>query len=244
MVSTLTARLSAATLERLDVYARYSLSCPPERARSGGVTVLATRERAFPVWHGYTMPIVGLSFAEGAVVSARPDLVGRLRTEMGSDVRLPRLDAAAERRLLRAIQRSLPNAFTLGGDLRAVDDGAFRPTETIDRAELIDRADPAALHLRPRFDGELFGVRGPRERVVSWAALKLKTSDVWEIAVATDSDYRGRGYARDVVAAATRYTLNQGRIPIYVHDRDNTTSGFVSRSLGYQLYAGIALGEY
>jgi GNAT superfamily N-acetyltransferase len=244
MVSTLAARLSPATLARLDVYARSCLGCPPERARRGGVTVLPTRERAYPVWHGYTLPIVGLSFAEGAVVSARPDLADRLRTELGSDVRLPRLDAAAERRLLRAIQRALPNAVTLCGDLRAADAGTFRTTDTADRARLVDRADPAALHLRSRFDGELFGVRGPHGKVVSWAALKLKTADVWELAVATDADYRGRGYARDVVAAATRFTLDQGRIPIYVHDRDNTTSAFVSRSLGYQLYAGIALGEY
>jgi RimJ/RimL family protein N-acetyltransferase len=243
MVSTTLARLDHATIDRLDAYARDALGCPPELAHAGGITLRSDRARAHPVWHGYVLPIVGLMFAEGAVISVRPDLHDQLRGQMGSDVRLARLDAAAERRLLRALQRTLASAFTLGGDLRAVDVNHFQRSPH-DRAELIPRPDPAAMHLRPRFDGEVFGVRGPRERVVSWAALKLKTPDVWEIAVATEPDYRGRGYARDVVSAATRYTLEQGRVPIYVHDRDNTTSAFVSRALGYQLYAGIVFGEY
>jgi hypothetical protein len=243
MTSTTAARLDRATLDRLDTYARDALGCPPEMGHAGGVTLLPDRARARPIWHGYVMPMVALSFAEGAVISIRPDLLDQLRTHMGSDVRLARVDTAAERRLLRAVQRTLANAFTLGGDLRAVDEHHFQPTAS-NHAELIPRPDPAALHLRSRFDGEVFGVRGPRGRVVSWAALKLKTPDVWEIAVATESDYRGRGYARDVVSAATRYTLEQGRIPIYVHDRDNTTSAFVSRTLGYLVYAGIVFGEY
>ena len=114
----------------------------------------------------------------------------------------------------------------------------------MERAELLGEDDTAALHLRTRFDGAIFGVRGPRGRLVSWAALKLKSDDVWELAVATEADYRGRGYARDVVAAATHYTLEQGRLPIYIHDRDNGTSAYVARAVGYQLYSEIVLCEY
>jgi predicted GNAT family acetyltransferase len=98
--------------------------------------------------------------------------------------------------------------------------------------------------LRTRFDGAIFGIRGPRGRLLSWAALKLKSDRVWEIAVATEADYRGRGYARDVVSAATRYALEQGRTPIYIHDRDNGSSAFVARATGFQLYAEIVLSEY
>ena len=104
--------------------------------------------------------------------------------------------------------------------------------------------DPAALHLRTRFDGAIFGIRGPRGRLVSWAALKLKSERIWEVAVATEADYRGRGYARDVVSAAARFTLEQGRLPTYIHDRDNSTSAFVARAVGFQLYAEIVLSEY
>ena len=112
------------------------------------------------------------------------------------------------------------------------------------RAEHIAEEDPGALHLRTRFDGAIFGVRGPHGRLISWAALKLKSQRVWEIAVATEADYRGRGYARDVVSAAARFTLDQGRLPIYIHDRDNGTSAFVARAAGFQLYAEIVLSEY
>ena len=87
-------------------------------------------------------------------------------------------------------------------------------------------------------------MRGPRGRLLSWAAIKLKSDHVWEIAVATEADYRGRGYARDVVSAATRFALDNGRIAIYIHDRDNTTSAYVARAIGYQLYAEIVFAEY
>lgn len=109
---------------------------------------------------------------------------------------------------------------------------------------MIGRDDPAALHLRHRFDGEIFGVRGPRGRLVSWAALKLKAGDVWEVAVETAPDFRRRGYARDVVSAAARYTLECGRLCLYVHDHDNRASAFVARTLGFQVYAEVVLAEY
>ena len=236
--------LSRAATDTLDAYAARTLACPPEIARSGGVQVLPVRERELPSWHGFTLPVVGLAFDAGAVVTCRPNLLEPLLAQMGSDQHLPRLDAAALRRLQRSIRRILPSAFTLAGDMRSTDAELFMPSPSMDRAELIPRDDPAALHLRSRFDGEVFGVRGPRERVISWAALKLKSDTVWELAVATDADYRGRGFARDVVSAATRFVLESGRIPLYVHDRDNSTSAFVARAVGYQIYAEIVLGEY
>jgi hypothetical protein len=237
-------RLSRASMAALDEYAETVLACSPEPARAGGVHLVGARLRALPGWHGYTLPVVGLSFAYGAILAARPDLVERLRREMGSDVNLARLDRPALRRVLRAIQRVVPHAFTLAGDFRAADAGRFTPTPTQNRAEHLPSHDPAVLQLRSRFDGDVFGVRGPHGRVVSWAALKLKSPSVWEIAVATEADYRGRGFARDVVAAATRYTLDQGRVPIYIHDLENSTSAFVARSLGYQVYAEIVLAEF
>src|SRR5262245_1141561 len=160
------------------------------------------------------MPIVGLSFAPGAVIACRPDLVDKLRSQLGSDAHQPYLDGPAFRRLWRAVARCAPNAFTLAGDLRAASASTLAPTPTMHRAELLADEDTAALHLRTRFDGAIFGVRGPRGRLVSWAAIKLKSNSVWELAVATEADYRGRGYARDVVAAAAGYTLDHGRLPI------------------------------
>jgi GNAT superfamily N-acetyltransferase len=237
-------RLPAAALQVLDEYAERVLACSPAVARRGGVHIISESRRGLPAWHGYTLPIVGLSFAPGAVIACRPDLVGRLSAELGSDVHQPYLDGPAFRRLWRAVARCTENAFTLAGDLRAVSAATFVPPHSMARAELMAAEDTAALHLRTRFDGAIFGVRGPHGRLVSWAATKLKSDSVWELAVATEPDYRGRGYARDVVAAAAQYTLEQGRLPIYIHDRDNGTSAFVARAVGFQLYCEIVLCEY
>jgi len=237
-------RLKGAALRTLDAYADDVLACPPAVARRGGVHVLAAARRALPAWHGYTMPIVALSFAPGAVVACRTDLADQLLGQLGSDSHQPYLDGPAFRRLWRAIQHCMPNAFTLAGDFRAADAATFSPSPTVDRAEQIAEDDPAALHLRTRFDGAIFGVRGPHGRLVSWAALKLKSDLVWELAVATEADYRGRGYARDVVSAAAGFTLDHNRLPIYIHDRDNSASAFVARAVGFQLYAEIVLSEY
>jgi GNAT superfamily N-acetyltransferase len=237
-------RLPAAAVRTLDTYAETVLACPPALARRGGVHIVSTAQRGLPAWHGFTLPIVGLSFAPGAVIACRPDLVDRLRAELGSDAHQTYLDGPAFRRLWRAIQRCAPNAFTLAGDFRAADGATFSPSSSMQRAEHIAEDDPSALHLRTRFDGAIFGIRGPRGRLLSWAALKLKSDSIWEIAVATEADYRGKGYARDVVSAAAGFTLDQGRLPTYIHDRDNGSSGFVARAVGFQLYAEIVLSEY
>lgn len=236
--------LAPASLERLSRYTADLLGCTPGPAHIRGVHVWASRLRTLPGWLGYVFPVIAIAHDAGAVVAARPGLVQELRMAMGSDL-LPRtLDAPARRRLHRHVRRLLPNAFTLCGDVRAVDAEAFQPSATAQRAEPIPVEDPAAASIRSRFDGAVFGVRGPRGTLVAWAALKLKSADVWEVAVATEADYRGRGYGRDAVSAATRYALEQGRLCLYVHDEENRSSAFVARSLGYRFYAGTVLAEY
>ena len=98
--------------------------------------------------------------------------------------------------------------------------------------------------VRRRFDGEIFVVSGTRGEIASWAAIKLKSPEVWEIAVVTEAAYRGRGYAKDVVSAATQFILGQGRLALYVHDRTNHASAKVCRSLGYVEYAEEFFCEY
>lgn len=231
------------TVAEVDAYAREVLGCDPALARGGGVHLVPSPSRALPGWRGHVLPVVALAFTEGVVIAARPDLVGPLTRELGSSLRAAALDQVGMRRVLRAVRRLTPHAFTLGGDFRIAYASAFRPTATMHRAELIPLEDPSGLALRHRFDGPVFGVRGPRG-LVSWAALKLKSATVWEVGVATEPDYQGRGYARDVVAAATRYTLEQGRVPAYIHDHENRTSAFIARAVGFRPYAEIVLAEY
>src|SRR5437879_12764563 len=96
-------RLPAAAVRAVDEYAETVLACPPALARRGGVNLLAESRRGLPTWHGYTMPIVGLSFAAGAVIACRPDLTEQLQAELGSDLHQPPLDDAGVRRLWAAV---------------------------------------------------------------------------------------------------------------------------------------------
>ncbi|MBI2755193.1 MAG: GNAT family N-acetyltransferase [Chloroflexi bacterium] len=200
--------------------------------------------RGLPVWGGYVLPVVGLSFAEGATIGVKPEIRDAFVAALGSTARLPSLDRPALLRVLRVARQHAPHAFTLAGDVLAADATSLREPVTVARAELITADDPAALTLRHRFDGAVFGVRGPRGPLISWAALKCKSDTVWEVAVATEPEYRGRGYARDVVAAAARYTIENGKVCLYVHDHDNRSSAFVARALGFTRYAEIVLAEY
>src|SRR6202023_3315863 len=96
-------RLPASAVRTLDAYAEQGLACPPSVARRGGIHLQPTARRGLPAWHGYTLPIVGLSFAPGAVVACRPDLADQLRAQLGSDSHQQYLDGPAFRRLWRAI---------------------------------------------------------------------------------------------------------------------------------------------
>ena len=60
----------------------------------------------------------------------------------------------------------------------------------------------------------------------------------------TEAAYRGRRYAKEVVAAATRHILEAGRLALYVHDRANHASARVCRALGYVEYAEEYFCEY
>ena len=48
-------------MRTLDRFADSVYLCPPDQARRGGVHLLSAAGRGLPTWHGYTLPIVGLS---------------------------------------------------------------------------------------------------------------------------------------------------------------------------------------
>lgn len=58
-----------------------------------------------------------------------------------------------------------------------------------------------------------------------------------EVGVYTKKEFRGRGFAKDVVFALTREILASGRWPLYVVSRHNAASIAVCQALGYQ-YSG------
>ena len=235
-------RLKVGQVERLDRFHARELDCDLSLLTRTGLHLVASERRGRPGWGGYTVPILALSTARGGVVSFRPDLRQPIQAELGE---LPPGQSLSEiefERLRRIARRGLPYAYSLNGFVLYADQDCFRPVES--EAERLRRDDRRGIDLRRRFDGEIFVATGARGEIAAWAAIKLKSDEVWEIAVVTEPAYRGRGLAKQVVSAATAYILEAGRLALYVHDRTNRASARVCRGLGYVEYAEEYFCEY
>ncbi len=73
------------------------------------------------------------------------------------------------------------------------------------------------------------------------ARVNWLTEGFAELGVHTKKEFRGRGYAKDAVAALTSEILAGGRKPVYVVGRKNLASIAVCEALGYTL---SSYGEY
>jgi RimJ/RimL family protein N-acetyltransferase len=235
-------RIRVGQVERLDRFHTGELGCGGTLLEEPGVHVVPSERRTRPGWGGYTIPLLALSTPRGGVVSVRPEVLDRARSALGP-IRVGEPLGAVEFERLRQLAKSIvPYAYSLSGHVLFADAERFHPRSG--RAERLDCGDTRGADLRRRFDGEIFVVRGARGEIASWAAIKLKSDDVWEIAVVTEAAYRGRGLAKEVVSAATDHILAQDRLALYVHDRVNLASAKVCRSLGYAEYAEEFFCEY
>lgn len=235
-------RIKVGQVSRIDAFHAVELGCNPALLGQPGVHVLPSERRARPSWGGYTVPILALSTPTGGIVSTRPDLLERVRTALVPIVPDRPLGASEFTRLHHVARVAIPYAYSLSGYVLYADPESFRPRPS--RAVRVDRQDPRTADLRRRFDGEIFAIWSMRGEVASWSAIKLKSDDVWEIAVVTEAPFRGQGLAKEVVSAATQYILEQGRLALYVHDRTNLASAKVCRALGYVEYAEEFFSEY
>lgn len=235
-------RIRVGQVERVDAFHAAELGCNPSLLREPGVHIVPSERRSRPGWGGYTVPILALSTAEGGVVSMRPDLLERVRSGLGPPPQGRPIGPTEFTRLHHVARVAIPYAYSLSGHVLYTDPEHFRPRPS--RAVRIERDDARGYDLRRRFDGEIFAVWSIRGDIASWSAIKLKSDDVWEIAVVTEAAYRGQGLAKEVVSAATAYILEQGRMALYVHDRTNLASAKVCRSLGYVEYAEEFFTEY
>lgn len=76
-------------------------------------------------------------------------------------------------------------------------------------------------------------------RTASEARVNWQVEHFAELGVYTKKEYRGRGFAKDVVYAAAREVLASGRCPLYVVSRHNRASIAVCEALGFH-YTGIS----
>lgn len=235
-------RIRIGLVEIVDRFHAQELECDVETLLQPGVQVIASDRRSRPGWGGYTVPLLALSTVRGGVISCRRDLTRQVREELRHFLPDEPLGEVAFERLRRIVRRAVPYAYSLNGYTLYCDPEHFRPIES--QAERLEATDQRGLGLRRRFDGEIFALRGARDEIASWAAIKLKSDQVGEIAVVTEVAYRGRGYAQQVVSTATEHILASGRHAVYVHDRTNRASARVCRTLGYVEYAEEFFCEY
>jgi GNAT superfamily N-acetyltransferase len=235
-------RCRVGQVERIDRFHTWDLDCDASLLTTPGVHVISSPRRARPGWAGYNVPITSISTPVGGIISVSPALEDKVRKELEPIDWSAAIGEHELERLRPVARRIVPYAFCLNGHVLYCDERSFRPVAG--DVEQLRHDDPTGRELFSRFDGEIFVIRGVRNRIASWSALKLKSDDVWEIAVVTEAPYRGHGYAKQVVSAATEYAIQHGRMALYVHDRTNLASSRVCRGLGYIEYAEQFFCEY
>ena len=89
--------------------------------------------------------------------------------------------------------------------------------------------------------GRYFGVRSDEGRLIAMAGERLKLANYTEIsAVCTDPAFRGRGYARALVAGLAAQALAEGCRP-FLHVKTENGARGLYEALGFRLRRAINL---
>ena len=190
---------------------------PSDGPRSLIVTSSPRREQ--PGWDGTVRPVAGIATPEGAVLSVPEDAVAAVRT-LGDTLEeiTPRL------------------SDTLGRPGWRFYAGVFRWSEQpipFDRPGVWLPRDHASVlpWLKP-FNGEV--LVGFDDGDVA-AGVGRKLHDEWghELAVVTEEEHRGRGWAKRLVSQAAERVLDDGAIPTYLHSPTNEASARTADACGF-----------
>lgn len=212
-------------LDRLDRHLRKWLGAWPPASK---VTVVGCVCRTEPGWDGTVRPFAGVETPHGTILSVPPDSVDQVRAAGSTLVEM-----------LEAVPSALgqPGGVVGRGVYRyASAPAAFEPIGQWIRADAPD----VPAWLRP-FGGEVLVVRDEGKYV---AGLGIKRHDElgFEVAVATDEAWRGRGLARALVSRAAASILRAGGVPIYLHGRGNLASARVAEASGFPDRGWFILG--
>ena len=89
--------------------------------------------------------------------------------------------------------------------------------------------------------GRYFGIRSDDGRLIAMAGERLKLDGLTEIsAVCTAPEFRGRGFARTLVAYLVAQTLNEGKIP-FLHVKAENGAKILYQKLGFRVRRTIQL---
>jgi len=200
---------------------------------AGTFRVAPSARRVVPGWDGHPQPLVGVAtghdLAGGVALSVPPlafPAVGALvhelaargqladRSELGR--RLPAALGLPERRYTEAVLRCTTTPVLLPSV------GQWRPSDHPDLPAWLRPFGPSVLVSLDR-----------RGRFLAGVGVKRHNTLAHELAVGTAEHARGRGLARSLVAQAAARVLNDGAIPLYLHEEDNTASARVADAAGF-----------
>jgi GNAT superfamily N-acetyltransferase len=174
--------------------------------------VVAWDPRDEPGWDGKVRPVVGVADADGRWVLSV------------SPARAAAADPLFGLRTAEAVFR-----WTL-------DPAPLDPV-----GEWVPADDPVLPEwLRP-FGGEILVVTDDTGYLAG-VGLKRHLDLGWEISVGTEPRGRGQGLARRLVATAARRVLDEGRVPLYLHDDDNRASAAAADAAGFPDLGWRSLG--
>lgn len=184
-----------------------------------GLTVVGSPQRTEPGWDGGVHAVIGVSTPEAGVLSVPPPAAPAVAALLdgGGDV------------------TGVPDAVGVPGRWFS---GLFRwstaPTPTPDAGFWIPASDPSVPGwLRPFGHEVLVALDRDTGEHLAGVGIKRHDSHGHELAVVTAEAARGRGLARRLVAQAARRVLDEGAVPTYLHDRDNTGSARVAQAAGF-----------
>ena len=223
--------------DQLDRYWANEMGCSLSSLYQGGVSVCAPGHREEPRWMGWIIPLLYLSLDRAdpgtGVASVSPPLHEALSRFLANDIEL---NPPTEQPFRDFCRYYLPHGnLRLDRVLHCSPDD-FSPAPEVYPISELDEYDVDASWYRIHFNGPIFVARNERGHIVSWAAIKIKADNVWEMAVVTEPKYRCRGLARSVVSQATSTALQRGNVALYLHALENIASSRVCTSLGYRPY--------
>jgi GNAT superfamily N-acetyltransferase len=195
-----------------------------------GLTVVGAEARTLPGWDGAIREVVGVATPEGGVISVRPELARPVRAAVPTWSDVPsKLPAAVGH----------PQARTYSGTFR----WSTEPADLADAGEWVPLTDPRVPEWLHPFGGPA---------LIAWAdgeyaagvGIKRHNAAGMEISVGTDERHRGQGLAARLVAQAARWILDQGAVPIYLHDPANVASDRTALRAGFPDEGWRIVGVY
>lgn len=212
--------------ERLQAHLRSWLGqWPPARP----VHVVGSACRTEPGWDGVVRALNGVSTPEGAVVSVPPAAADRVAAAVDD------LEAAGVPDLLAALGERL-------GDLLDLPDhrfgtGMFRwstePAASDDPGTWMPRDDPRVSAWLHPFNGDVLVAFVDDGTVAAGVGRKQHDRHGHELAVVTEEAHRGQGFAQRLVTQAARRVLDDGAVPVYLHDEANVASARTADASGF-----------